>query len=46
MPTLKHLFEELEKLAVDPDEIRVPGKLYDDFIGQAEDTIENPEDED
>jgi hypothetical protein len=46
MPTLKHLFEELEKLAVDPDEIRVPGKLYDDLVEQAEDTIENLEEED
>ena len=45
MPTLKHLFEELQKLAVDPDEIRVPGKLYDDLVEQAEDTIENPEEE-
>jgi hypothetical protein len=45
MPALKHLFEELQKLAVDPDEIRVPGKLYDDLVEQAEDTIENPEEE-
>ena len=45
MPTLKHLFEELQKLAVDPDDIRVPGKLYDDLVEQAEDTIENPEEE-
>ena len=45
MPTLKHLIEELQKLAVDPDEIRVPGKLYDDLVEQAEDTIENPEEE-
>ena len=45
MPTLRHLFEELQKLAVDPDEIRVPGKLYDDLVEQAEDTIENPEEE-
>ena len=45
MPTLKHLFEELQKLAVDPDEVRLPGKLYDDLVEQAEDTIENPEEE-
>jgi hypothetical protein len=45
MPTLKHLFEELQKLAVDPGEIRVPGKLYDDLVEQAEDTIGNPEEE-
>lgn len=40
MPTLRHLLEELKKLAVDPDDIRVPGQLYDEFIKQAEDTIE------
>ena len=46
MPTLRHLLEELQKLAVDPDEIRVPGQLYDEFVEQAEDTIErNPEEE-
>ncbi len=45
MPTLKHLFEELQKLAVNPDEVRLPGKLYDDLVEQAEDTIENPEEE-
>ena len=45
MPTLKHLFEELQKLAVDPDEVRLPGKLYDDLVEQAEDTIENPVEE-
>ena len=46
MPTLKHLIEELQKLAVEPDEVRVPGKLYDDLVEQAEDTIEeNPEEE-
>jgi len=46
MPTLKHSLEELQKLAVDPDDIRVPGQLYDDFIEQAEDSIEqNPQEE-
>jgi hypothetical protein len=43
MPTLKHLLEELEKMTVDPDEIRVPGTLYDDLVAQAEDTVENPD---
>ncbi len=44
MPTLKHLIEELRRLRVDPDDIRVPGRLYDDFVEQAEDIIEeNPE---
>ena len=45
MPTLKHLIEELKKLLVEPDEIRVPGKLYDDLIEQAEYIDENPDDE-
>jgi len=45
MPTLKHLIEELKKLAVDPDDVRVPGQLYDDLVEQAEDTLENPEEE-
>jgi hypothetical protein len=42
MPTLKHLIEELKKLAVDPDEVRLPGTLYDDLVEQAED-IEDEE---
>jgi hypothetical protein len=37
MPTLKHLFEELKKIDVDPDEIRIPGQLYDDLVDEAED---------
>jgi hypothetical protein len=32
LPTIKLLLEELKKLTVDPDEIRLPVKLYDDFI--------------
>ena len=46
MPTLKHLLDELRKLAVDPDDVRLPGQLYDDLVEQAEDTTEeNPEEE-
>ena len=45
MPTLQNLIDELRKLATDPDEIRVPGQLYDDLVEQAEDVIdENQED--
>jgi hypothetical protein len=45
MPTLKHLLEELKALRVNPDEVRVPGTLYDDLVEQAEDSIEDdPED--
>jgi len=43
MPTLKHLIEELRKLEVDPDEVRLPGTLYDDLVQQAEDTTEDEE---
>jgi hypothetical protein len=46
MPTLKHLIEELKDMEVEPDEIRMPGVLYDDLVNQAEDVIEqNPDDE-
>jgi hypothetical protein len=32
MPTLKHLLEELRRIKVDPDEVRIPGQLYDDLL--------------
>jgi len=45
--TLTHLLEELKKINVDPDEVRIPGQLYDDLVDNAEDiTEENPEEED
>jgi hypothetical protein len=37
MPTLKHLIDELKKLDVSPDEVRLSGTLYDDLVEQAED---------
>ena len=44
MPTLKQLVQELKKLDIDPDEVRLPGELYDNLVEQAEDsTEENPE---
>ena len=47
MPTLRHLIQELKKLEVDPDDIRLPGQLYDDFVEQAETVVEeDSEDED
>ena len=43
MPTLKHLLEELQKIDVDPGEVRIPGQLYDDLVDDAEDIAEeNP----
>lgn len=45
MPTLKHLIEELKDMSVDPDEIRMPGVLYDELVNQADEVIEeNPDD--
>jgi hypothetical protein len=40
MPTLKHLIEELQKIDVDPAEVRIPGQLYDDLVDQGEDIAE------
>ena len=47
MPTLKHLLEELRMISVAPDEVRIPGQLYDDLVDDAEDIAEeNPTEED
>lgn len=46
MPTLKHLIEELRKLSVDPDELRIPGQLYDDLVEQGEDIADEDDDVD
>jgi hypothetical protein len=43
MPSLKQLVDELKKLNIDPDEVRLTGTLYDDLVEQAED-IEDEED--
>jgi hypothetical protein len=40
VPTLKHLLEELRSIKDDPDEVRIPGQLYDDLIDDAEDIAE------
>jgi len=45
MPTLKHLLEELKKLAVDPDKVRMPSTLYDELVEQAEDTTGEDDEE-
>ena len=45
MPSLKHLMDELRRLRVDPDDVLMPGVLYDDFVEQAEEVEEeNPDD--
>jgi hypothetical protein len=41
MPTLKHLIDELDKLDADPDDIRLPGTLYDHVVEQAQDNSES-----
>jgi hypothetical protein len=46
MPTLRQLLEELRLIKVDPDDVRIPGQLYDDLVDAAEDIAEgNPVDE-
>lgn len=46
MPNLKHLIDDLRELRVNPDEVKLPGTLYDDLVDQAEDIIdEDPDDE-
>ncbi|MBN2185939.1 MAG: hypothetical protein JW732_00585 [Dehalococcoidia bacterium] len=47
MPNLRHLLDDLEELGVEPQRIRIPGRLYDNMVADAEESIEeNPEDED
>ena len=46
MPTLKHLLEELKLIGAQPDDVRIPARLYDDIVTDAEETSENPEEED
>jgi len=41
MPTLQHLIDELRKLRVNPEEIRIKGKLYDELIEDADDVCED-----
>ncbi|MFC1990995.1 hypothetical protein ACFLU9_02455 [Chloroflexota bacterium] len=36
MPNLKHLLDDLKEIGVDPEEIRLPGPLFDDLVDQAE----------
>ena len=46
MPTLKHLIDELRRISVDPDEVRIPGQLYDDLVDQGEDIADEDGDDD
>ena len=43
MPNLKHLLDELEELDISPQQIKLPGPLYDDLLDQAEEEADNEE---
>ena len=43
MPTLRHLLEELGLIGVKPDDVRLPGTLYDDILADAEEDSEEEE---
>jgi hypothetical protein len=47
MPSLQHLIQELRTIRVHPSQVFIPGQLYDNLIGQAEDIADtqNPIDE-
>ena len=36
MPTLQHLIDELRKLQVKPEDIRIAGRLYDELVDDAD----------
>jgi len=41
MPTLKHLLEELGLIDVKPEDVRIPGQVYDDIVADAEQSSED-----
>ena len=45
MPNLKHLLEELKELDIPPEEVRIPGQLYDSLIADAEESTEDESEE-
>lgn len=45
MPSLKRLLEELKRLRVDPDDVRVSGRVYDCLVEQGEELVEGDLDE-
>jgi len=40
MPSLKHLLEELGLLGVKPEDVGIPGQVYDDIVADAEEPSE------
>jgi len=45
LPTLRHLIEELQRLSVDPNELRLPGQMYDALVDQVEDIADEEQEE-
>ncbi len=43
MPNLKHLLEELGTLGVEPEKVRIPGRLYDELVAEAEESNDDEE---
>ena len=45
MPNLKHLLEELQELDVSPQQVKLPGPLYDDLLDQGETAADEAEED-
>jgi hypothetical protein len=45
MPNLRHLLEELDELGIQPDRVRIAGRLYDELVADAEDADEEEQEE-
>jgi len=43
MPNLKHLLDELQELDVPPQQVRLPGALYDSLVAQVEEAVDEEE---
>ena len=41
MPNLQHLLDELKKLQVKPEQVRIKGRLYDELVDDADDVSED-----
>ena len=44
MPNLRHLLDDLSNLDVEPEQVRIPGRLYDDILADAESSDDEDED--
>ena len=43
MPSLKHLLADLLKLGVEPEDVRISGKVYDRIVKDAEESSDEEE---